>query len=373
MKIIVTGGGTGGHIYPALAIAQKIKQENPDSNILYVGTPNSMESDLVPKQGFNFEFVYARYLQRKISFENVKTGFITLKAIHDAKRIIKKFKPDVVIGTGGYVCGPVVYAAHLCKIPTMIHEQNVFPGITNKLLSRVVDKIAISFDEARKYFKYKDKISLVGNPVRSEIMSTDRLAAREKMNIGDGEIFIYSFGGSGGQKSLNDAIINSMEFLKDRKDIKLLHVTGKRLAASFKTEVEDKKQEIPSNVEVIDYCYTAAEALAASDIVIGSGGAITITEITKLGKPSIIIPKTYTAENHQEYNARALEKAGAALVILEKELEDKSILYDAIRKIADDKLFMMEMAEKSKKIGDFDAENDLYKLVVELNNKYEIE
>jgi len=367
MRIIVTGGGTGGHIYPALAIAQKIKQENPDSNILYVGTPNSMESDLVPKQGFEFESVYARYLERKVSFENVKTGFITLKAINDAKKIIKRFKPDVVIGTGGYVCGPVVYAAHLCKIPTMIHEQNVFPGITNKLLSRVVDKIAISFDEARKYFKYPEKITLVGNPVREEILRADRTKARSKMNIADDEIFIYSFGGSGGQKSLNDAVINSLNLFGNRKDIKLLHVTGKRLDSRFKEDVKTNNMIIPDNVEVIDYCYNAAEALAASDIVIASGGAISITEITKLGKASIIIPKTYTAENHQEYNARALEKAGAAIVILEKDLENKEILFSSICKISDNQLFMKEMADKSKEIGNFDAENGLYKLVLELN------
>lgn len=368
MRVLITGGGTGGHINPALAIAQKIKEVNNDNEILYVGTKEGMESDLVPKQGFDFKTVDARFLQRKLSIENMITLAISAKGVIQSMGIIRDFKPDIVVGTGGYVCGPVVLAAAIKGIPTMIHEQNVFPGITNRLLSKFVNKIAISFEEAGKYFKQKDKLVLVGNPVRKEIVEANREESRKKYKLKNDEIFIYSFGGSGGQKSLNDAIIDVIKNIKNREKIKLLHVTGKRLKDDFNEALKLNNLEIPSNVTVVDYMYDAPAALSASDLVIGSAGAITIAEITKIGIPSILIPKTYTAENHQEYNARALEKKGAAIVILESELEDKKLI-STIDKIISDSNELPAMSLNSKKLGELDAEEEIYKLISELASK----
>lgn len=368
MKVLISGGGTGGHINPALAIAQKIKEENSKDEILYVGTKEGMESDLVPKQGFDFKTIDARYLQRKISFENVKTLFVSIKGVFQSMAIIRDFKPDVVVGTGGYVCGPVVLAASIKKIPTMLHEQNVFPGVTNRMLSRVVDKIAISFEEASKYFAYKDKLVLVGNPVRKEVKEANRNESRKKYNIKNDEIFIYSFGGSGGQKSLNDAIIDLIKNLKNNDKISLLHVTGKRLKDDFDQCLKAEKIELPSNIKIVDYMYDAATALSASDLVIGSAGAITIAEITKIGVPSILIPKTYTAENHQEYNARALEKKGAAIVILESELKEKTLI-STIDKVISDSNELPAMSLNSKKLGELNSEDELYKLILKLATK----
>ena len=368
MKVLITGGGTGGHIYPALAIAQKIKEKNNNNEILYVGTKEGMESDLVPKNGFEFKTVKAKFLQRKISFENFKTLVISIEGIIQAKKIIKEFKPDIVIGTGGYVCGPVVMAGALKKVPTLIHEQNVFPGITNKLLSRFVDKIAISFEEAAKYFKYKDKLTVVGNPVRKEIKIANRDEARKKYGLIKDDVFIYSFGGSGGQKSLNDSIIGVIEHLKNKPNIKLLHVTGKRLKEDFAKQLEEHNLTIPENVTIVDYMYDAPNAIAASDLVIGSAGAITIAEITKIGVPSILIPKTYTAENHQEYNARALENKNAAAVILEKELTGDK-LYETINNVILDKNRLKLMSLNSKEMGKLDSEEEIYKLVEALVSK----
>jgi len=365
MKVLITGGGTGGHINPALAIAQKIKASDKNNQILYVGTKDGMESDLVPKQGFDFRTVEAKFLQRKISIDNIKTLAISIKGVAQSMKIISEFKPDIVIGTGGYVCGPVVLAAALKKVPTIIHEQNVFPGITNKLLSKVVDKIAISFEEATKYFKYKDKLVLVGNPVRKEVIEANRMQSRKKYNLKNDDIFIYSFGGSGGQKSLNDSIVNVIKEIKNRDKIKLLHVTGKRLKDNFQESLQKENIKIPSNVTIVDYMYDAPSALSASDLVIGSAGAITIAEITKIGVPSILIPKTYTAENHQEYNARALEKMGAAVVILESELKDNKLL-STIDKIINNSSELSAMSLNSKKLGELNAEEEIYKLILEL-------
>lgn len=365
MKVLVTGGGTGGHIYPALAIAQKIIEEDKENQILYVGTKMGMESDLVPKHGYDFRTISAKYLERKISIENIKTVFTSIKGVIQSMKIIKEFKPDIVVGTGGYVCGPVVLAASIKKVPTMIHEQNVFPGITNKMLSKVVDKIAISFEEAEKYFKHKDKIRVVGNPVRKEIVDTDRNESRKKMGLRNDELFIYSFGGSGGQKSLNDAIAEYIKELKFTPNIKLLHVTGKRLYDDFIETLKNKNITVPSNVTIKDYMYDSPSALSASDLVIGSAGAITIAEITKIGVPSILIPKTYTAENHQEYNARALEKKGASAVILEKELSGNKLSRTIFGIIKNEKQ-LQAMSLNSKKIGVLNSEEEIYKIILEL-------
>ncbi|MFA9423033.1 MAG: undecaprenyldiphospho-muramoylpentapeptide beta-N-acetylglucosaminyltransferase, partial [Sedimentibacter sp.] len=349
MRVLITGGGTGGHINPALAIAQKVRLQDPSNEILYVGTENGMESELVPKEGFNFKFVTAKYLRRKISLENIKTLFASAKGVMQATKIINDFKPDIVVGTGGYVCGPVVLAAYFKKIPTMIHEQNVFPGITNKLLSRVVDVIGISFIEAEKYFPEhaRNKIVFVGNPVRKDILTADRIKSRLKFNIKSDEIYIYSFGGSGGQISLNEAIIDVIKRYNGKSGIKILHITGKKLYESFMEQLNTMK--IENNIEVRNYMYDAATALSASDIVIGSAGAITIAEITAIGVPSILIPKTYTAENHQVYNARALEKEGAAKVILERDLNGAKLI-SAIEEIIENKNILKTMSLNSKRM-----------------------
>ncbi len=365
MRVILSGGGTGGHIYPALAIADKIKDEQKSAEILYIGTKLGPESDIVPKRGYEFKTVEAKFLQRKISFENIKTIFTSFKGVIQSVKIIKNFKPDIVIGTGGYVCGPVVLAAAMMKIPTLIHEQNAFPGITGKLLSRFVDKIAIGFEEARERFKYKEKIVYVGNPVRKEIVDAKKEKSRASMKIEDNQVFIYSFGGSGGQKSLNDSIIDVIDFYKNRDDVNILHVTGKRLKDDFQKCLEEKNIEIPTNVTITDYYHEAPIALSASDLIIGSAGAITIAEITKLGVASILIPKAYTAENHQEYNARALEKNGAAIVITEKELKEDTLLL-AIQDLINNSDKLKDMAVNSKNMGMTNSEEEIFKLIVRM-------
>jgi len=368
MRVLISGGGTGGHINPALAVGQKVRMEEPDGAVLFVGGKNSLESELIPKEGFEFKAVTAKFLRRKITLDNIKTLFASAKGVMESIKIIKEFKPDIVVGTGGYVSGPVVLAACIKKIPTLILEQNVYPGVTNRLLSRIADKVGISFEEAREYFpeKVRHKLFMAGNPVRKDILAADRIKSRARYNLRPEDVFIYSFGGSGGQLSLNEAIIDVIKQYNGHKNVKILHVTGKKLHDSFMEEL-NKSIKLHGNIEIKDYMYEAHLALSAADIVIGSAGAITIAEITAIGVPSILIPKTYTAENHQVYNARALEKEGAALVILEKDLTGRTLL-KAIEEIIDNKGRLKTMALNSKRLGSSDVENKIYATMKALIN-----
>lgn len=362
MKVLISGGGTGGHVYPAIAIAEKLKKENEKIEILYVGTKNGFESTIIPKMGYSFKTIEVQGFQRKINFQNIKRIFKAVGAVFEAKKIIKEFSPDLIIGTGGYVCGPVVIMGALLKKNTIIHEQNAFPGITNKILAKFVDKILISFEDARFRFKEQSKIILVGNPVREEILTVDEKKSRIKYKIPENKKMILSFGGSFGAKKLN----NSMkEIIKNyiEKDIPFIHVTGKTHYENFIKDIELKN--IKPYQHIVSYMDEMPQALAASDLVICSSGAITIAELTALGKASIQIPKAYTAENHQEFNALSIKSAGACDIILEKDL-NKNLLWEKIESILNDEKILNNMSENSKKIGMPDALNLIYDQIREI-------
>ncbi len=363
MRYLITGGGTGGHIYPALAIAEEIAEQDSNAEILYIGTEDGLESKLVPKAGFNFETVRVKGLPRKIN----KKFFIALKelllGLNDSRKIIKKFKPDVIIGTGGYVSAPIVFIGALKTIPTLIHEQNAYPGIANKILSRFVDKVAITFDEAKKHFKNKEKIVNTGNPIRKDILDLNKEESYEKLNIERDDFFILSFGGSGGQRSLNKAIIEVLNRLGE--DVSLIHVTGNRLHGEFISEIKEKKIELSDKIKIMDYLYDMPHALNIADIIITPAGAITLSEISAIGKASILTPKSYTAENHQEYNANFFKERGASEVILEKKLTGDN-LYKSIYRLKNDKKLIMEMEQASFKIGKPKASKNIYNEILKI-------
>lgn len=368
MKYLISGGGTGGHIYPALAIAKEIKRKDRNADILYVGTKKGMESELVPKEGFRFETIRVEGMPRKLN----KDSFIALielfNGLRDSNKILKKFKPDIVIGTGGYVSGPIVYRAKKNNIPAIIHEQNAFPGITNKILARYVDKVAITFEESIKYFKHTENIVLTGNPIRREILEMDKKEAYRKLDIDDKIPFVLSFGGSGGQKKLNTAIIDMIEDIGDNMSMQLIHITGKNRYDDFMSEIKKRNLQLNDNIRILPYLYDMAQALNIADIVISSSGAITLAEISAIGIPSILIPKAYTAENHQEYNARAFEDKNAAIVILEKELTGK-ILARAIEDLIGDKKRLQDMSCNSKKLGNIYATEKIVDVIYGLISK----
>jgi len=361
MRYLITGGGTGGHIYPALSIANEIKDRHKKAEILYVGTEKGLEAELVPREGFKFKTIRVKGMPRRInkeSFIAIKELFLGLK---DSKKIIKEFKPDVVIGTGGYVCGPVVYQAAKKNIPTVIHEQNAFPGMTNKILSRYVDNILITFKESEKYFKYPEKIILTGNPIRKDIIEIDKKIAYKELNINPQMPFIISFGGSGGQKKLNDAMYYVIE-KNINNDLQIFHITGKRFYSEFMENLDKNNIKLGENIKILPYFYDMPKGLNIADLVITSAGAITLSEISAIGIPSILIPKAYTAENHQEYNARAFENKGAAKVILEKDLTGK-FLNEIINSIINDKNKLREMSINSSKIGNINAAEKIVDII----------
>lgn len=365
MKYLITGGGTGGHIYPALAIANEIRDRYRDAEILYVGTNKGLESELVPREGFDFKTIRVKGLPRKLNLDTFKTIKELALGLKDAYRIVKDFKPDVVIGTGGYVCGPVVYIASKKGIPTIIHEQNAFPGITNRILSRYVDRVLVTFEESKKYFKRQDNVILTGNPIRKSIKKVDKDKAYFNLGVNPNIPFILSFGGSGGQNKLNDAMLYVIEKYADNSHIQIFHITGKRFYEDFNRKINVKGLNLKENIRVLPYLYNMPEALNIADLVITSAGAITLAEISAVGVPSILIPKSYTAENHQEYNARVFADNGASCLILERDLTGE-LLYERINELITDRKKLVDMSKKAKMLGNANATEKIVDIIYEL-------
>lgn len=367
MKVLLAGGGTGGHVYPAIAIANKIKEHNPDCEILFVGTKNGIESEIVPKAGFELKTVTVQGFKRKIDLDNIKRVFKLCKGLEQSRRIIKKYKPDIVIGTGGYVSGPVLFNAAMNKRVTIVHEQNSFPGVTNKILSKVATKVLTSFEDSHKRFPEasQDKLVLTGNPVRKEILNSRKFIARKNLGISEDKKMVLCYGGSGGSEEINDAMRLVIENMV-KEDVAFIFATGKVYYDEFIETIKDI--ELKPYQRVMPYLDNMADGLAASDIVIGSAGAISLAEITALGKPSIIIPKAYTAENHQEYNAKSIESQGAGIAILEKDLTPQS-LNEAVFKLLGDKELLIDMANNAKKIGKPEAIDLIYNEIMKSYNE----
>lgn len=365
MKILLSGGGTGGHVYPAIAIANELKERYPDAEILFVGTSTGIESEIVPKSGFEIKTITVQGFKRKVDLDNVKRGFKLMKGLNDARKIVKEFKPDVVIGTGGYVSGPVLFCASSNKkTVSIVHEQNSFPGVTNKILSKKVTKIITCFEDAKTRFpeSAQDKVTLIGNPVRKELLEVKKDDARKKLNIPSDKKMVLIYGGSGGFKKINDAMIDVVKSMIE-EDVAFVYATGKRFYESFIESLNGL--ELKSYQKIVPYLDDMANVLSASDVVVGSAGATSLSEITALGKPSIIIPKAYTAENHQEYNARSVADNGGGICILESELNSE-LLKDSLYKILLNEDILKDMEKNSALIGKPNAVKDICDMIESL-------
>lgn len=360
--MLISGGGTAGHINPGLAIAKYIKSKHPDSNILFVGTSRGMEVKLVPAEGFKLKFIKVRGLRRRLSFDNIIAVKELFHGLADSKRLIKEFKPDIVIGTGGYVCGPVVFMAWKMKIPTLIHEQNAFPGVTNRILSRFVNNVAISFEESEKYFKTSNKLVYTGNPIRKEILLANRVSAREKLGIKPEEHLIVVTGGSLGAKRINEVVVKMIIKYGKYIDYNIIFSTGN---SQFETIKYMLKEHVRPSFKIVPYIYDAANVYAAADIMVCRSGAITCSELTVLGVPAIMIPSPNVVANHQEYNARSLEKQGAAVVINEQNI-DEDLLYRQIEDLLRNKEKLHRMSVNSKKMGLANATEKIYSIICNL-------
>lgn len=357
MKLIVSGGGTGGHINPAIAIAKYIKEKEPDSEILYVGTEHGLEKKLVPAQNIKIKYIDVHGLRRSLSPMNIVYGIKAIRAVSDGKKIIDEFHPDIVIGTGGYVCGPLLLAASKMGIPTIIHEQNVFPGLTVKLLADKVSAVATSFDTTKNYLKKHKKIVLTGNPVRADLLKVTRYEARIKFNL-DEKPTVLIMGGSLGARSINDALTEIIvKNLADEYNI--IASTGERNYDEVMKKIKDSGTEIPPNITVMPYIYNTDFAFAASDLIVCRTGAVTVSELAASGKPSIVVPSPNVAHNHQEYNAKYLSDRGAAVLIHDSELTGVG-LNAQIKTLINDKTLLSDMSRKAKTAAIFDATDKIY-------------
>lgn len=321
MKVIITGGGTGGHVYPALSIASALEKKYNKIDILFIGTNKGLEADVVPKAGYDFRAITVKGFRRKLSLDTLKTIGAMFKGFFQAGKLIRKFKPDIIIGTGGYVAGPVMLQGFLKGVKTTIHEQNAIPGVTVKLLSRLVNNVMISYQESETYFKKTDLV-FTGNPLRDAFSNHNKADLRHKLNID--LPCLLSVGGSGGAKCINESALELIENFNG-KEVKIIHVTGKRYYDEFMAEINKRQIKLESNIEVVKYAYNYPELLVASDMILSRAGALTLSENALVGKPSILIPSPNVAHNHQEYNARVFEKHGAAIMIREADLTEMMV------------------------------------------------
>jgi UDP-N-acetylglucosamine--N-acetylmuramyl-(pentapeptide) pyrophosphoryl-undecaprenol N-acetylglucosamine transferase len=369
MRVLITGGGTGGHVYPALAIARGIKEKHPDAEILFVGTAKGIEADIVPREGYAFRTIEVEGMHRnRFTVKSVRAVLKTVTGSMQILRIIKEFKPTVVVGTGGYVCFSVVLIAALLRIPSLIHEQNAYPGLTNKLLARLASKLAITFPESEEYFSRNANIVLTGLPVRPEILKAEREKGITAFGLDRKKFTVLVAGGSQGAHSINLAMVDVIPRIKESDCIQIIHVTGQSGYEETVKALSDKGvnlQESP-NIIIKPYLYNMEEALATANLVICRAGATTIAELTARGLASILIPYPYASANHQEYNAQALVNNRAAKMILDRELNGTK-LWEAIWDLYENRTLLTVMSDKSKQMGRPKALEHLLEIVNELN------
>ena len=365
MKVLLAGGGTAGHINPALAIAGFIKEKRPDTEFLFIGNKDGMEQRLVAQAGYPIESIvisgFHRGLSPKDAVENVRTVRRTITSSAEARRIIKGFKPDICIGTGGYVSGPVVRAAARLGIPCVIHEQNAYPGVTNKLLSRRVNKVMLAVEAAKTYFPKADVV-VTGNPVRGEILTADKAASRKALGL-DQRPVVLSFGGSLGADKINRAMADFVARSGKDGRYQHIHAYGK-YGDWFPALVEEKGAVLSKapNLDIRPYVDNMSTCMAAADLVICRAGAITLSEIQAMGKPAILIPSPNVAENHQFHNAMALVNAGAAELIEESDLTGELLTQKADEMLQSPE-HLAEISENSRRMAITNASERIYSVI----------
>lgn len=368
MKLIVTGGGTGGHVYPALAILDKFREKDPDTDVLYIGNDEGIEKEIVPKKGYELKLVNGRWLDTSSPKELLLTGLSVIKGIRETLKIMKKFKPDVVIGTGGFVCFPVVIAGKLYGAKTFIHEQNAFPGVANRKLEPFVKKIFLGFNGAEAYFKNQNKIVYTGNPVRKSFFEMDKKTSRKKLNIPEDDFMVMSFGGSLGAEKINDLAFGILKEFNGKPNTRLIFGTGKWYIDGVKKRMEKEGIILADNVQVLDYISDMDYYLSASDLIISRAGALSVAETTICGRASILIPSPNVTGNHQYFNAKVVSDNGGAILVEEKDLDGKDILNKIIY-LKNNPEKLKEMEEKSYQVGPHKALDIIYEVVMEEINK----
>lgn len=360
MKVIIAAAGTGGHINPGIAIANKIKEEEPNSEIIFIGTDRGLETDLVPRAGYELKTIKAFGFKKEMSFKNFKNLLTTLNSVKKARKIIREFKPDIIIGTGGYICVTVILAAKLEKIPIALHESNAFPGKAVKLFSKNVDLILLGFEETKKLLPKVKKAVYVGNPTKIKKLKLNKDEILKKMNIHTDKPIVLVTGGSQGAKSINDALT---EMIKNDKiqQFQLIWATGPKQYEGIKEELlkQDINIDNIKNVKALSYIYNMEELINIADLLVCRSGAMTITETAIVGKPAIFVPLPSRMANRQVDNAKVLEKVGAAKIILNEEL-NADILEKTINDLVKDKNNLGTMGKNAEKLSVHNVEEKIY-------------
>lgn len=366
MKVIIAAAGTGGHINPGIAIANKIKEQEPNSEIIFIGTNRGLENDLVPRAGYELRTIQAYGFNRKISLDNIKKMYKTFRSINEAKKIIQEFRPDVVIGTGGYICVPVGMAAKKEKVPIVLHESNAFPGIATKMLSKKAETILLGFEDAKPRIPNAKKMVVTGTPTKVkhlEIPENQKAQLIQQLGLQESIPVVLCFGGSQGAQSINDSLIRIIKKHKNT-NYQIIWAAGPTQYEQVKESLKECNMDIEhlDRVKIVPYIYNMEEIMNVIDLVVCRSGAMTITEISNVGKPAIFIPFPFATENHQEYNAKVLEKVDAAKIILDKNLT-ADLLNDMIESLVKDRQKLREMGENAKNIAINNVEERIYQEV----------
>ena len=363
MKVVIAAAGTGGHINPGIAIANKIKEKQPNSEFIFIGTNRGLENDLVPRAGYDLRVIDAHGLERKLTVQNLKNLYATYKSIKEAKGILQEFGPDVVVGTGGYICVPVVLAAKKLGIPVVLHESNAFPGIAVKLFKKKADAILVGFENAKERLKDAKNVIVTGNPIKIKklnLTEQEKTKIKGELGVSGNKPVVLVFGGSQGARSINRSFIEII-VNKKNKDYQIIWAAGPEQYEKIKEKLDEVNVDIENikDVKIVPYIYNMEEVMNACDLVVCRSGAMTITEISVTGKPAIFIPFPFATENHQEYNARVLEGVGAAKIILDKELNSE-ILSRTITSIIENEDTMREMSKNAEKVAIPNVEDRIY-------------
>jgi UDP-N-acetylglucosamine--N-acetylmuramyl-(pentapeptide) pyrophosphoryl-undecaprenol N-acetylglucosamine transferase len=365
MKVIISGGGTAGHLYPGLALAETLRSTEEAADILFVGTKKGLESKVIPESGYAFKAIEVLGFKRKLSISSIKAFFCLISGVIRSLLIVNEFKPDVVVGLGGYVCVPVVAVSAFKKIPVLIHEQNAVPGLANRLLSRKADVVAVSFSSSEDFFSHAKKVVLTGNPVRAEILNSKK-SEYGKFDLDPARKTLFIFGGSRGAERINQAAIDAYPLFKGEDSLQIIHSTGKMNFGRVTAEMDRIRS---CDDKLVYRCYPYLDqiglAYSVSDLVVCRAGATTLAEITALGKAAILVPYPYATEDHQKKNGEILEKAGAAKLISDDEL-DGPRLFQEVTKVMFDSKLLKKMGEASQGLSCPDAAKRMLNLVLEI-------
>ncbi len=372
MKVIISAAGTGGHINPGIAIANKIKEKDPKSEIIFIGTNRGLENDLVPRAGYTLKTIDVYGLKKEFSFQNLKHIIQTINSRKDVKKIFDEFKPDLVLGTGGYICGPVFYVATSRKIPTVLHESNAYPGKAVKMFSKKVDRILVGFEDTKSRLKGCRNVVVTGTPTKIrklEITKERKKELLDGLGIKNDLPIVLVFGGSQGAKKINEAVIELIKLKKNDK-YQIIWATGTKQYDIVKEDFEKSNISINNikNVKVLPYIYNMEEIMNIVDLMVARSGAMTITEISIVGKPAIFIPLPSMSANRQEDNALVLKKIGAAKIILNKDVNGTN-LSEEIDEIIEDTNELNEMGKMANSIAPRDVEERIYQEIEKILKK----